>query len=204
MASKFQHLFPRVHFASSCKGTYACVRPHRYTYGNYRNTVANVDASDSRCRCIGKIIARDLRLVASRLYTMAVTRPGSRAAVTPVLIIVVIAGDPLRAPICLWTQLRCRQVAQLDDGMINALCFAGMMLRYRVWRVAFSIVYFVMSRVGKRGKVAKSRERNVSVYWKSDNSVRARTPAFGLIGIRMVIIGIRLQTWMRVIVGLDV
>jgi len=25
-------------------------------------------------------------------------------------------------------------------------------------------------------------------------------PAFGLIGIRMVIIGIRLQTWMRVIV----
>ena len=65
-----------------CKGTYACVRPHRYTYGNYRNTVANVDASDSRCRCIGKIIARDVRLVASRLYRMAVTRPGSRAAVT--------------------------------------------------------------------------------------------------------------------------
>jgi len=35
-------------------------------------------------------------------------------------------------------------------------------------------------------------------------SVRARTPAFGLVGIRMVIIGIRLQTWMRVIVGVDV
>jgi len=34
--------------------------------------------------------------------------------------------------------------------------------------------------------------------------VRARTPAFGLIGIRMVIIGIRLQTWMRVIVDVDV
>jgi len=66
----------------TCKGTYACVRPHRYTYGNYRNTVANVDASDSMCRCIGKIIARDLRLVASRLYRMAVTRPWSRAAVT--------------------------------------------------------------------------------------------------------------------------
>jgi hypothetical protein len=65
-----------------CKGTYACVQPHRYTYGNYRNTVANVDASDSRCRCICKIIARDLRLVASRQYRMAVTRPGSRAAVT--------------------------------------------------------------------------------------------------------------------------
>jgi len=30
--------------------------------------VAPVDSSDCRCRCIGKIIARDLRLVASRLY----------------------------------------------------------------------------------------------------------------------------------------
>jgi hypothetical protein len=29
-------------------------------------------------------------------------------------------------------------------------------------------------------------------------------PASGLIGIRMVIIGIRLQTWMRVIVDVDV
>ena len=29
-------------------------------------------------------------------------------------------------------------------------------------------------------------------------------PAFGLIGICMVIIGIRLQTWMRVIVDEDV
>jgi hypothetical protein len=34
--------------------------------------------------------------------------------------------------------------------------------------------------------------------------VRARMPASGLIGIRMVIIGIRLQTWMRVIVDVDV
>jgi len=33
-------------------------------------------------RCIGKIIARDLSLVACRLYRMAVTRPWSRAAVT--------------------------------------------------------------------------------------------------------------------------
>jgi hypothetical protein len=32
--------------------------------------------------CLGKIIARDLWLVASRLYRMAITRPGSRAAVT--------------------------------------------------------------------------------------------------------------------------
>jgi len=29
-------------------------------------------------------------------------------------------------------------------------------------------------------------------------------PSFGLIGIRLVIIGIQLQTWMRVIVGVDV
>jgi len=65
-----------------CKGTYACVRPHRYTYGDYRNTVANVDASDGRCRCIGKIIASDLSLVATQLYRIAVTRPGSRAAIT--------------------------------------------------------------------------------------------------------------------------
>jgi hypothetical protein len=34
--------------------------------------------------------------------------------------------------------------------------------------------------------------------------VRARTPAFGLIGMRVVIIGTRLQTWMRVIVGVGV
>jgi len=33
-------------------------------------------------RCIGKIIARDLSLVARRLYRMAVTRPQSRVAVT--------------------------------------------------------------------------------------------------------------------------
>jgi len=38
-------------FGIWCKGTYASVRPHRQTCGNYRNTVANVDASDSRCRC---------------------------------------------------------------------------------------------------------------------------------------------------------
>jgi len=40
-----------------------------------RDTVANKVASDSRCRCIRKIIARDLRLVASRLYRMGVTQP---------------------------------------------------------------------------------------------------------------------------------
>jgi len=62
-------------FSAGCKGTYASVRPHRHTCGNYWNTVANVDASVSRCRSIGKIIARDLRLVASRLYRMAFTWP---------------------------------------------------------------------------------------------------------------------------------
>jgi len=41
-----------------------------------------VDSSDSKYRCIGKMIARDLSLVASRLYRMAVTRPQSRVAVT--------------------------------------------------------------------------------------------------------------------------
>ena len=66
----------RGYHARWSKVTYTSVRPRRHTDGNYRNTVANVDASDSRCWCICKIIARDLRLVASRLYRMAVTRPG--------------------------------------------------------------------------------------------------------------------------------
>jgi len=39
------------------------------------DTVANVDVSDSRCTGVGKIIARDPRLVASRLYIIAVTQP---------------------------------------------------------------------------------------------------------------------------------
>jgi len=65
-----------------CKGTYACVRAHQYTYGKHWNMVANVDASDSSCMWIGKSINRDLRLVASPLSRTAVTRPGSRATVT--------------------------------------------------------------------------------------------------------------------------
>jgi len=40
---------------TGCKGTYASVLPRRHTDGNYRNTVANVDASDSRCRCIVRL-----------------------------------------------------------------------------------------------------------------------------------------------------
>jgi len=53
-----------------------------HTCGNYRNAVANVDANDCSCTCICTIIARDLSLMASRLYTMAITPPGLRAAVT--------------------------------------------------------------------------------------------------------------------------
>jgi hypothetical protein len=45
------------------------------------------------------------------------------------VILVVIAGDAPRAPIRLRTLLRCRQVAQLNDRMINALCFTGIMPR---------------------------------------------------------------------------
>jgi len=60
---------------AACEGKYACVRPDGDTYGIYRTTVANVDAHDTMCRWIGEIIARDLWLVASRLYRMAVTWP---------------------------------------------------------------------------------------------------------------------------------
>jgi len=38
-----------------CKSTYARVRPCGHTDGNYWNPVANVDASDSRCRCMVRI-----------------------------------------------------------------------------------------------------------------------------------------------------
>jgi len=41
-----------------------------------------VDSSDSKYRCIRKMITRDLSLVASRLYRMAITRPQSHVAVT--------------------------------------------------------------------------------------------------------------------------
>jgi len=37
--------------------------------------VAHVHSSDCRCRCIGKIIARDIRLLASQLYKTGVNRP---------------------------------------------------------------------------------------------------------------------------------
>jgi len=68
-------------FLQGCKGTYACVRLYRHTHDNYSYTVPNVDSSDSKWRCIGKIITRDLSLLASRLYRMVVSRPQSRVAV---------------------------------------------------------------------------------------------------------------------------
>jgi len=46
------------------------------------NTVVNVDASDYRCRCIYRIIVRNLKHVVSQPYRMAATRPGLCAAIT--------------------------------------------------------------------------------------------------------------------------
>jgi len=59
----------------SRKGTYASLWPPRLTCGDYLNMIAKVDVSDIRCRCICRIIVRDIRFVASRVYTMAVTWP---------------------------------------------------------------------------------------------------------------------------------
>jgi hypothetical protein len=40
--------------------------------------IAHVDSSDCSCRCIGKLNAKDLWLVASQLYQTGVTRPWTR------------------------------------------------------------------------------------------------------------------------------
>jgi len=56
-----------------CNGAYASVRPYRHTYGNYGIRLQTWTQVIVKW-CIGKIIARDLSLVASRLYRMAVTR----------------------------------------------------------------------------------------------------------------------------------
>ena len=61
-----------------CKGKYTCARLRRLTCGDWVDMVSNVDSSDCRCRCIGKIIVRNLRLMASRLYTTWVTHPWTR------------------------------------------------------------------------------------------------------------------------------
>ena len=76
------HSDNNVQLWSQCKGTYACVWPDWYMHGNSRKTVANIEASNGRHRCIGKISTTDLRLVASRQYRMAVIWPGSCATVT--------------------------------------------------------------------------------------------------------------------------
>jgi hypothetical protein len=47
-----------------------------------RYPVTNVDLSESKYRYTGKIFARDLGLLVSRLYRLAVTRPQSHVVVT--------------------------------------------------------------------------------------------------------------------------
>jgi hypothetical protein len=60
---------------------YASVRPNRHNYGNYAIRLQTWTKLIGN-RCIGKNIIRDLSLVVSRLYRMAVTRPESHVTVT--------------------------------------------------------------------------------------------------------------------------
>ena len=48
----------------------------------HAKTVATVDSSDCRYRCICLIIARDQRFMLCRVYRRAIARPGSHAAMT--------------------------------------------------------------------------------------------------------------------------
>jgi len=59
-----------------CKGEYRHVRPCTARDGNWEDTVAHKDLTDYMCRCVGKIIARDLRLMASQLYKTVLPGPG--------------------------------------------------------------------------------------------------------------------------------
>jgi hypothetical protein len=59
-----------------CKGVYRHVRPCTARDGNWEDMVAHEDLSDCMCRCVGKSIAKDLRLVASRLYKTGLPGPG--------------------------------------------------------------------------------------------------------------------------------
>ena len=61
---------------------YSLILCYGEMYSNSRDTVPNVEASDSRRICISKIIAMDLRLVVRELDQMALARPRSGAAVT--------------------------------------------------------------------------------------------------------------------------
>jgi len=58
---------------SSCKSTYASVRPYRHTYGHY-GIWLQMWTPVIKNRSIGRNIVRDLSLVASWLYRMAITR----------------------------------------------------------------------------------------------------------------------------------
>jgi len=51
------------------------------------------------------------------------------------IIIVFIAGDAVRQLVCDLTPLP--SGAQLNDGTVNASCFAVMMLRYLIWKAVF-------------------------------------------------------------------
>ena len=66
------------HDLIQCKSTYICARLCRVTYGNWEDMVQKVDWSDYRCTCIGKKIAGDPRIVASRLYKHCITQPSTR------------------------------------------------------------------------------------------------------------------------------
>jgi hypothetical protein len=57
---------------------------------------------------------------------------------------------------------------------------------------------------GDLGNPNDSEEECAAANEFDTEHVRARMPAFGLIGIRIVMIGIRLQTWVRVIVDVHV
>ena len=120
------------------------------------------------------------------------------------MIIVVIVGDVPNAQIGLWDLLCCHQMAQLNDGVINAPLFTLMVLRYHVLEGYFLNCWHHDVGCRQQGKLTKSREQNLSVWWKSDNSVSTCTPAFGIICIRVVIIGMPLQMLMRMIVAVHV
>ena len=65
-----------------CKGTYGSVWHRRHTDGNYRNTVANVDASDSRCRYIVWLSLEIEGSWRANYIEWPLPGPGSRAAIT--------------------------------------------------------------------------------------------------------------------------
>jgi hypothetical protein len=77
-------------------------------------------------------------------------------------------------------------------------------LQNYVSKAVVSLVVRLRRGASERGILGKCFKQTVSVDRKSDNIVRAHRLVFGLIAIHMVIRGIRLQTWMQVIVDVDV